>query len=352
MKKAIDNSREPLTRRNFLKFAGFVGAGAGITTLLSTERGNSRAIDPTEFDRFLQQGNPTDVTTLQLTPYTFETVTVDRKGQIVDRRTGSARSWREPLGDGVKLEMVYLPGGRFERGSPDEEKGDQTGSEKPRQPVTVAPFALGKYPITIGQWRAIAKLPKINIDLDPEPSFFKDNNQPVERVSWYEAIEFCQRLSRATGKDYRLPSEARWEYACRAGTTTPFYCGETVTSDRANYFAVYDPYADEPTSGYLARTTPVGGYAPNPFGLYDMHGNVGEWCADRWHRDYKGNPPLDGSAWLEIDTRLHPLRRPARLVRGGSWGDEARHLRSANRTFCFPEKRYSVLGFRVAVALA
>ncbi|MEG3437243.1 formylglycine-generating enzyme family protein [Pannus brasiliensis CCIBt3594] len=351
MTNLTDNSREPLTRRNFLKFAGLVGTGAGIATVLSTGRGNSSPLDPADLDRFLRQTNPTDFPSLKLSEYSFETVTVDRTGQIVDRRPGTARSWREPLGNNLDLEMVYLPGGRFLRGSTPEEKGDQTGSERPRESVTIAPFALGKYPITVAQWRAIATLPKIHLDLPDDPAFFPTDNHPVERVSWYEAIEFCQRLSKATGKDYRLPSEARWEYACRAGTTTPFYCGETVTAARANYFAAYDPYADESGSAYPAKTTPVGSYAPNAFGLYDMHGNVNEWCADLWHQNYKGQPPLDGSAWLESDPRLHPRRRPARVVRGGSWGDEARHLRSANRTFCLPEKRYSVLGFRVMVAL-
>jgi formylglycine-generating enzyme required for sulfatase activity len=350
----MNYSRNPiLNRRSLLKLAALAGGSAGIATLLSPRIGNSAGSNQpqseniADINEFLQQIRPIEPQNLQLTEYSFETVTVNRQGQIIDRRQGSARSWREPLANGSELEMVAIPGGSFLRGSKNEEKGDHTSSEKPETSVTTTAFFLSKYPITQAQWRAIAQLPKINLELNPDPSFFKGDNLPVEKISWYEAIEFCQRLSQATGKDYRLPSESRWEYACRAGTTTPFYCGETLTSERANYFAVYDPYAEEPTSAYLAKTTPVGSFAPNNFGLYDMHGNVGEWCADSWHRNYQGNPPLDGSAWLDSDPRLHPRYRPARLVRGGSWGDEARHLRSANRTFCFPDKHYSVLGLRV-----
>jgi formylglycine-generating enzyme required for sulfatase activity len=283
--------------------------------------------------------------------YSFESVTVDRSGRIVARRPGSARYWREPLGEGAGLEMVYIPGGTGPRGSRKEEKGDNSWSEKPAAPVTVAPFLLGKYPVTQKQWQVVAALPGIALDLPPSPSFFTGDDLPVERVSWFEAIEFCRRLARFTGKKYHLPSEARWEYACRAGTTTPFHCGETLTAERANYFAAYDPYADEAGSLYRARTTPVNSFAPNAFGLHDTHGNVCEWCADAWHRNYEGTPPLDGDPWLAPDRRLSPRLQPARLVRGGSWGDEARHCRSANRTFCLPEKRYSVLGFRVALAV-
>ncbi len=342
-----------LNRRSLLKLAALAGGSAGLATLLSprlsysADQNQASAKNIEAIEEFLRQIRPVDSQNLQLTEYSFETVTVDRRGQIIDRRQGSARSWRQPLGNGSELEMVAIPGGSFRRGSKNQEKGDHTSSEKPENSVTTAAFFLSKYPITQAQWRAIAQLPKINLELNPAPSFFQGDNLPVERVSWYEAIEFCQRLSRATGKDYRLASESRWEYACRAGTTTPFYCGETLTSERANYFAVYDPYAEEPSSAYLARTTPVGSFAPNNFGLYDMHGNVGEWCADSWHRNYEGTPPLDGSAWLDRDTRLQPRYRSARLVRGGSWGDEARHLRSANRTFCLPDQHYSVLGLRV-----
>jgi formylglycine-generating enzyme required for sulfatase activity len=337
-----------ISRRRFLQLTTLVVAGAGITRAFA---GNSSSVSA-DLDRFLSEIIPIDRRSLEFKEYVFETVTVDRTGQITTRDRHTARSTRQPLAPNLDLEMVYIPGGSFQQGSPPEEKGDFTGSERPTRPVTTEAFLLGKYPITQAQWQAIATLPRIDIDLHADPAFFTGENHPIEQVSWYEAIEFCKRLSRATGKDYRLPSESRWEYACRAGTTTPFHSGETITGTLANYFSILDPYAEEPQGNYRTLTTPVGDYLPNAFGLYDMHGNVGEWCADRWHRNYKKNPPADGTPWLAPDPRIHPRHRSARLVRGGSWGDEARHCRSANRTFCAPEKRYSVLGFRVMASLS
>ncbi len=178
-------------------------------------------------------------------------------------------AWQEELGSGVILEMVRVPGGDFLMGSPEGEGGDD---ERPQHRVKVEPFMMGKYPVTQAQWRAVAALPKVKQDLEPEPSFFKDDNKPVEAVSWDNAVEFCQRLTRHTGKDYRLPSEAEWEYACRAGTTTAFHFGDTITSDLANYNASKgDEFGSK--GKYLATTTDVGSYPANRFGLYDMHGN-------------------------------------------------------------------------------
>jgi formylglycine-generating enzyme required for sulfatase activity len=155
--------------------------------------------------------------------------------------------------------------------------------EKPQHQVTVQPFSMGKFQVTQVQWKAVATLTKVNRDLKPEPSKFKGDNRPVEQVSWYDAIEFCDRLSRKTGKPYRLPSEAEWEYACRAGTTTPFHFGETITSELANYNANYT-YGAGVKGIYREQTTPVGSFGvANSFGLYDMHGQVWEWCADHWH---------------------------------------------------------------------
>ncbi|MFN6211932.1 MAG: formylglycine-generating enzyme family protein [Microcystis sp.] len=182
---------------------------------------------------------------------------------------------------------------------------------------------MGKYPITQAQWKAVASLPKIERDLSLNPSNFSGNNRPVEKVSWYDAVEFCQRLSKATGRDYRLPSEAQWEYACRGGTTTPFYFGETITPDLANYDGNYI-YAQGPKGIYRQETTPVGKFPPNAFGLYDMHGNVQEWCADAWHNNYK-DAPTDGSVWIENGNHS-PLR-------GGSWDLSPSYCRSASRIY-------------------
>ena len=197
------------------------------------------------------------------------------------------------LGDGVTLEMIPIPGGNFEMGSPATEK-QRSNNEGPIHSVTVAPFYMSKHPITQCQWQAIAKLYPLKQELDPNPSCFQGDRLPVEKVSWYDAVEFCQRLSLLTNSKYRLPSEAEWEYTCRGGTTTPFYVGTTITTESANYDG-HSLYEDEDEGCYREKTTPVGGLGlPNKFGLYDLHGNVWEWCADYWHEDYQ-NAPTDGS---------------------------------------------------------
>ncbi len=204
---------------------------------------------------------------------------------ITHTKRHQAQYLTEDLGNGVLLEMVSIPGGTFMMGSPKNEGYDY---EKPQHKVTVKPFLMGKYPITQAQWNAV---------MGKNPSHYKGDNRPVENVSWHDCVEFCKRLFDKTGKAYRLPSESEWEYACRAGTTTPFYFGETITTDLANYHGDYT-YASGPKGVYREQTTDVGSFPPNAFGLYDMHGNVWEWCADLWHDNYNG-APTDGSAWLE-----------------------------------------------------
>lgn len=165
--------------------------------------------------------------------------------------------------------------------------------------------------MTQAQWLAVAGLPKVKIDLKGNPSNFKGDDLPVEQVNWHDAREFCARLSQLTKRNYRLPSEAEWEYACRAGTTTPFYFGDTITADLANYDG-NSRYGSAPKGTYRKKTTAVGSFPPNSFGLYDMHGNVWEWCQDVWHGNYNG-APTDGSAWESGGNSQ------SRLLRGGSW---------------------------------
>lgn len=177
--------------------------------------------------------------------------------------------------------------------------GEGSDNERPQHWVTVEPFWMGKYPVTQAQWRAIATLPKVDRELTANPSYFEGDSRPVERVSWRDAVEFCKRLSQRTGQNYRLPSEAEWEYACRAGTTTPFHFGETLTSALANYDAD-STCGSELASERRQQTTSVDNFPANTFGLYDMHGNVDEWCADHWHDSYTG-APTDGSTWLSAE---------------------------------------------------
>ncbi|MEC4813225.1 MAG: SAV_2336 N-terminal domain-related protein [Scytonema sp. PMC 1069.18] len=265
----------------------------------------------------------------------------------IRRHRQQAQCFIEDLVNGVQLEMVAIPEGSFLMGSPEDEP-KRSSSESPQHRVTIQPFFLGKYPITQAQWQAVASLPQVNRELDPNPSRFKGENRPVENVSWYDTIEFCERLSQYTGKPYRLPSEAEWEYACRAGTTTPFHFGETITSGLANYDANYT-YGQGPKGIYRKETTPVGSFGvANAFGLYDMHGNVREWCADHWHKNYEG-APVDGTVRLNKNDKDNQV---VRMLRGGSWYFNPESCRSAVRCDLDAVLRNYYVGFRVACAAA
>ncbi|MDE5098852.1 MAG: bifunctional serine/threonine-protein kinase/formylglycine-generating enzyme family protein [Trichodesmium sp. St16_bin4-tuft] len=259
----------------------------------------------------------------------FTTVTVNRRGEIISRAQGQAEVTTENLGNGASLEMVKIPGGSFLMGSPETEAG-RYDDEGPQHYVHVPEFFIGKYPVTQTQWRAV---------MGNNPSYFKGASLPVERVSWDEAKKFCQKLSQITGKKYSLPSESQWEYACKAKTTTPFSFGETITSGLVNYYGSYT-YADAPKGTYRKKTTDVGIFPPNALGLYDMHGNVWEWCADEWHKNYYG-APTDGSVWLDGNQNLSPQR-------GGSLVNYPDLCRSSFRLyFNIRDERSSTTGFRV-----
>jgi formylglycine-generating enzyme required for sulfatase activity len=273
-----------------------------------------------------------------LYPFEFDTVQVDVKGKIVGREQCSAFAFREPLAPDNWLEMVAIPSGQFMRGSPESEH-DRFPAESPQYQVTIQPFFIGKYPVTQAQWRVIAHTRQIEQELNPDPSDFKGDNRPVETVSREEAVEFCQRLSRQTGRDYRLPTEAEWEYACRAETITPFYFGKTITGELANYVCD-NTYLQERKVNSKGETTAVGILLPNVFGLYDLHGNVWEWCLDHWHDNYK-DAPTDGSAWLSDNDNA------GYLVRGGSWRNYPHYCRAAARLNTIPDFRFNHFGFRV-----
>ncbi|TRV03175.1 MAG: serine/threonine protein kinase [Microcystis wesenbergii Mw_MB_S_20031200_S109] len=229
----------------------------------------------------------------------------------------SPTPFTEKLANGIRLEMVSLPAGKFLMGS------SESDSEKPPHQVKVNSFAIGKYPITQAQYQAV---------MGTNPSLFTNNPQnPVERVSWNDAKAFCQKLSQITGKTYRLPTEAEWEYACRAGTTTRYYFG-----DNDNQLGNYAWYRGNSQD----KTHPVGQKKPNGWGLYDMSGNVWEWCEDDWHDNYK-NAPKDGSAWLIKDNH-------SQILRGGSWFNNPRNCRSAYRFSNYRCDNDDSYGFRVA----
>ncbi|NMF66986.1 formylglycine-generating enzyme family protein [Brasilonema octagenarum UFV-E1] len=279
---------------------------------------------------------------------------------VINRSKQTAQYFIEDLGNEVQLEMVLIPGGSFLMGSKEDELGHRE-SESPQHTVTIKPFCMGKYPVTQAQWKAVASFPQVNRELKPNPSHFQGENRPVEQVSWYDAVEFCDRLSRFvedrlkehTKRPYRLPSEAEWEYAARAGTTTPFHFGETISTDLANYDGTDSEdrkwsgssYGQGSKGIYREETTPVGNFGvANAFGLYDIHGNVWEWCADHWHENYEG-APTDGSAWFDEsdnDNRHY-------LLRGGSWFSNPGYCRSAYRfIFSAGVRVYNYNGFRVA----
>ncbi|BAY81314.1 hypothetical protein NIES267_07900 [Calothrix parasitica NIES-267] len=328
----------------------------------------------------------------------IEAVSVNSSGEIIQSQQHLIKSFGENLdkilqrqlyqkqlpqqyflkefGNYKTLEMVYIKGGTFMMGSPKAENNRES-HERPQHLVTVKPFFLGKYPVTQAQWRAVALLPKVYRELNPKPCDFTGKNRPVYHVTWYEAVEFCSRLSKATGKKYGLPSETEWEYACRAGTTTPqrgssvapggnphdradspFHYGETITGELANYGAIRT-YADEPKGEYREKTIPVGQFPPNAFGLYDMHGNVWEWCQDNWHDNYVG-APTDGSSWITKPWNVIFGSPFTRVVRSGSWfglphwcccAQRFSHDNEFNLIPSFTDDRHHIkseLGFRIA----
>ena len=233
-------------------------------------------------------------------------------------RTGDSRVIE--LGDGVRLELVWIAPGSFLMGSPDSEEGRGRGEEQRRVTLSKG-FWIGKYEVTQQQWQQI---------MGGNPSRFKGSNNPVETVSWIDCHRFVEQLnSRGIAGEFRLPTEAEWEYACRAGTTTVFHYGNRLDATMANINGER-PYGCKEKGAYRRTTLPVGSFAPNAWGLYDMHGNVWEWCQDHYGED----APDEG---------------PRRVLRGGSWYGGARNCRSAYRSWDEPTDRYGNNGFRLVM---
>jgi formylglycine-generating enzyme required for sulfatase activity len=264
----------------------------------------------------------------------------------LERRSLQVPAYRQGLTDGVELTMVQIPAGSFQMGSPEDEP-ERLEREGPQHQVSLPSFFMAQTPITQAQWSAVASWRPVGRDLKVKPAPFEGLNRPVEQVSWQEAQEFCLRLNERFNKrpghgfSYGLPSEAQWEYACRAGSTTPFHFGATLTPELANYDGNYT-YADGPKGPYRQETTDVATFPANQWGLHDMHGNVWEWCADHWHDSYNFAPDNHLPWSIPGAPEDHP-----RLLRGGSWCSHPRYCRSACRFHLQPGYVDDDVGLRV-----
>jgi uncharacterized protein (TIGR02996 family) len=223
------------------------------------------------------------------------------------------------LGEGVPMTFAWIGPGRFLMGSPAREEGRNANEAQHRVILSKGSW-LAVTPVTQSQWQAIR---------DGNPSRFKGKDLPVETVSWDDCQQFCRQLGERAGKSLRLPTEAEWEYACRAGTSTSFFVGEVLRGEQANF------------GGSVGKTTAVGSFPPNAWGLFDMHGNVWEWCAD-WYAPFGKE---------EVQDPAGPATGTARVLRGGSWNDQSRHCRAARRNWIAPAYRNGGLGFRIAFRL-
>ena len=253
-------------------------------------------------------------------------------GIIKPQVTDSASLEGEVFTNSIGMKFVTVPAGTFMMGSPADEAGRDI--DETQHQVTISkPFQLQTTEVTQGQWEKV---------MGDNPSYFKDCGEdcPAEMVSWSAAQQFIKRLNdKERTARYRLPTEAEWEYACRADTSTPFYTGNCITTDQANYNGNY-PMPQCPKGVFAKGTSRVGSFPPNPWGLYDMHGNVSEWCQD-WYDDYVRN---------EVTDPKGPPDAPpdkSYVLRGGSWNDRARFIRSANRGGLRSMFRSGRSGFRV-----
>lgn len=256
----------------------------------------------------------------------------DSRASSTSKGSPLRQNWTNSVG----IEFVLIPAGTFMMGTPETEK-DREPHEGPQHEVTIAkPFYMGKFEVTQTQWVAV---------MGNNPSQFKGDNLPVDNVCWNDAQEFISRLNALKdGYTYRLPSEAEWEYACRAGTTTPFGLTDAITADIVNYNGTF-PYSNAPKSINREKTAPVGGLGKaNAWGLYDMHGNVSEWCQDWFHDNYNG-APTDGSAW-----EANPSIK-CRVFRGGSFNSSGNNCRSGSRDRYVPVGKFPDNGLRVVAVI-
>lgn len=292
--------------------------------------------------------------------YYFEKVkaVLGEKGVVILREDNSDRVVYIEAGSDLLIkdhpktpEMVLIPPGKFLMGSPENEKG-RTKNEGPQHEVAIKyPFAVSRFAITFNEWdyyvhhiknqvkhqtmnvptRVSTGWERINTGWGQEDASWGRGNRPVINVSWHDVQGYLKWLSETTGEAYRLLSESEWEYVCRAGTTMPYWWGNTIIKEQAQY------------GGWFGKTVPVDSFAPNPWGLYNIHGNVWEWCEDSWHDTYRG-APQDGSAWVDNTAG----RSVSRVLRGGSWSEKPKFLRSTVRKASHASEWDINVGFRVA----
>jgi formylglycine-generating enzyme required for sulfatase activity len=256
------------------------------------------------------------------------------------------------LTNSIGMKLARIPAGKFLMGSPPAEKERDPGELQHEVTIT-RPFYLGVHEVTQAEYDKVLGKPRNPWNSGAHFSAANGGgpDYPMENVKWSQAVEFCKRLSESAeekraGHKYRLPTEAEWEYACRAGTTTPFHYGDALSSEQANFNGNY-PYGGAAKGPYLRKTAKVGSYKPNAWGLFDMHGNVAEWCSDFYDPDYYKNSPKADPAGPEKGALPTDYNDFYRVIRGGCWLDEARGCRSAYRFRAMPHDPYRLIGFRV-----
>lgn len=332
-----------LTRRNFNTLLLFGLAELGTVSWLTSRRQNLSTLTDINPRKEAYDSKTKRVT--------FNVVYANTSGDIEATRVTKNTYRIEKWGWKNEIEFRQIPEGSFRIGTSLETleslESFQENEASPDYSININSFWMAKDPITERQWKSIARTEKINHRLPDNTGISRGDNYPVDNVSWNEAVEFCQRLSRETGRNYRLPSESEWEYACRAGTTTFFHFGETLTPTLAHYYPI-DNSSEVNTESIRAPKGPVPvnhfNWA-NAFGLYNMHGNVWEWCQDRYHREYQDGLPTDGTPWVEAGDET------GRVFRGGSFKRDAIYCRAATRGTQTEETSFAGSGFRIACNL-
>ena len=261
----------------------------------------------------------------------FFSPSVDETGRIIKNEQFSTQYFSENV-DEISIDMLSIPSGTFLMGSPEDEVG-RSAFEGPQHNVEVSEFFISRFAVTQSQFQAV---------MGNNPSQIKGPNNPVECVNWFEAKTFCRRLSDLSGREYRLPTENEWEYSCRAGTSTPFPYGETITEDLANFYA-YIPYGKASVGSHRSGTTPVGSFPANKFGLHDMCGNTFEWCEDILQENYQQSQRVVSRSRKEELPDYYVLR-------GASWVNFPVLCRSAFRFGNIPIYRSVAIGFRIVCA--